>query len=137
MKSLLSIILIAAALNAYSQDSLQHWKSFEKSMPLKTYIEQEVYKLLSFTPDTLSNSSNNAKIKIRDGLYVQKPLLVINGDHIKNDTVLNHITLAEVLQIDVIKPDQALLAIYGSSGKYGLIGVAIKKRKWKAIRRFL
>lgn len=135
MKNLISIILIAIALNAYSQDSLQHWKQFEKSTPLKTYIEQEVYKYLSFTPDTVNNSSTNTKIIIRDGLRAQKPLLIINRNHVENDIVLNHITLGEVSDIEIHKPSAKLSAIYGSLAQHGLIFVTVNKRKWKALRR--
>lgn len=145
MKKLILIILVLVGNTTFGQESNAEWKLLDKSITLKSYVENQAYEYLNFKPngkDSLANNgvrishrATNTKIIIRNSSQPRIPLIIINQYPLENWNVLDFISLGNIDKMDLHKPSETLSGIYGTLGKYGLINVVMNKRKWRKIKR--
>ena len=145
MRKLIFIALILVGNITFGQESNAEWKQLDKSITLKSYVENQAYEYLEFNAKKkdsisekgvkISHEGVDTEIIIRDYSNVKNPLIVINQYPLDKLTVLEFISLENIEKMDLHKPSDKLSGIYGSLAKYGLINITMEKRKWRKLKR--
>ena len=145
MRKLIFITLILVGNSTFGQESNEEWKQLDKSVSLKSFVENQAYEYLEFNAKTkdsisekvvkISHEGVDTEIIIRDFSNLKNPLIVINQYPLEKLTVLEFITLENIEKMDLQKPSDKLSGIYGSLAKYGLINITMDKRKWRKLKR--
>ena len=131
MRRVISFLLLSFIIQAHStlgQDIPTDWRTLEKTTSLSSYIRNHAYEYLNFELQPYD-------AKFIDRSPIVSPLIVINKA-VQNDwKIIDLVRLKDVNEINVHKPDETVMAIYGSSGKYGLIGIDMNSRKVRRLKR--
>jgi hypothetical protein len=145
MRKLIFIILILVGNITFGQESNAKWNKLDKSITLKSYVENQAYEYLEFNAEKkdsisergvkISHEGVDTEIIVRDLMTVKNPLIIINQYPLEKLNVLEFITLEYIEKIDLHKPTDKICEYYGSQGKYGLIIIVMDKRKWRKLKR--
>jgi len=102
MRKLIFITLILVGNLIFGQESNAEWKQLDKTVSLKSFVENQAYEYLEFNAEktdsisekgvTISHEGIDTEIIIRDYSNIKNPLIVINQYPLEKLTVLEFIT---------------------------------------------
>jgi len=141
----ISIFLIY--FNSLAQDYNNELRKMDETIVLSSFIKNQGYKYLEFKPELIDSIANNKVsmshnhtnsvdiIRCKSSIIAKEPIIILNQYHVIDWQIIEAISLKDIKSLNLYKPDNKITTLYGTSGRYGVIIIEIKKKVLRKLKR--